>query len=94
MAVKKMHNLVVAKPGRDGKKNWQQIGILMEMDDGRMSMKLESIPVGLVSDKDGRPVPWDGWVSVFPRDDNRSSTSGQTQQRSAGAPDIDDHIPF
>lgn len=41
--------------GRE-KKVWQKHGILIVGDDGRVSIKLESIPVG-----DG----WNGWLSVF-----------------------------
>ena len=94
MAVKKLYNLVVATPGRDGKKIWQQLGVLMEMDDGRMSMKLNAMPVGPVADRDGKPVPWDGWISVFPKDDAQGGRTNSSPSSSA-PDDLDkDKIPF
>lgn len=102
MGVKRMFNLSVPTPGKDGKSNWLNIGLLMEFDDGRMAVKLDSMPVGAVADRDGNPAVWDGWVKVFPKEDRaqqtggRSQGSGNTSGRQGGMqsrPD-DDEIPF
>jgi len=75
MAARATHNLVV-KTGeyicpRTGEKKgrWQHIGKVFRHDDGGTSIKLDAIP--LLKD-------WDGWVSIFPIDDQNSGH--QTQQ--------------
>lgn len=64
---KKIMDIVSSREvaGRE-KKAWQKHGILVVGDDGRMSIKLESLPVG-----DG----WNGWLSVFEQRD-RQDTGG------------------
>lgn len=101
MGVKKLYDLAVPVPGRD-KSRWLNVGVLMEFDDGRMSVKIDSMPVGAVADRENNPVVWDGWLKVFPKDD-RPSQSGTRSQGTGGAsgrqgsmqsrPE-DDEIPF
>lgn len=47
---------------KDGetRKRWQRVGTMFKDDDGRVSIKLDSIPVG---------PDWSGWLSAFPMDD-------------------------
>ena len=44
------------KEGEDkgGKARWSKVGILMEKNDGKKSVKLNTLPVG----------SWDGWLVV------------------------------
>lgn len=43
---------------KNGKARWERVGVLMEKDDGKLSLKLDLIPVS----KD-----WDGWLVVSER---------------------------
>lgn len=47
------------------KKRWVNCGAIFQGDDGRISVKLESVPVG---------PDWSGWFSAFPvnRDRDRA----------------------
>ena len=56
--------------GRD-KPNYHKIGIVMIKDDGKMSIKLNSVPVGV----------WNGWLSVF---DQKPKTSGPIPEVESG----------
>lgn len=38
------------------KKRWQNVGVVFENDQGQLSLKLETIPVG---------PNWSGWISFF-----------------------------
>lgn len=55
------------------KKRWQRIGLVFKHDDGGTSIKLECLPVGIPD--------WDGWVSVFPRDQQQEVQQQQPQQQ-------------
>ena len=44
--------------GRE-KPAYTNCGIMLVKDDGKMSLKLNSVPVG----------DWDGWLSIFPKKD-------------------------
>lgn len=63
---------------RDGqtKKRWQQCGAVFEKD-GRLSLKLESLPVG---------PDWSGWFSLFEPDNDKP----KPQARRQAPPDFDD----
>lgn len=70
--------------GADGteKKRYLQVGVLFTGDDGRMSIKLDAVPVG---------PEWSGYLSVFPMDDDRppqreAPPSRTVQQRPAPRP--------
>lgn len=51
------------------KGRWQRIGTVFKHDDGGTSIKLDAIPVGVPD--------WNGWVSVFKRDDQKQGQQGQ-----------------
>jgi len=53
------------------KKRYLTIGAVFEGDDGRLSMKLESIPVG---------PAWSGWVSFYEPKGERGTTQRQGGQ--------------
>lgn len=82
------------------KARYLNIGKLFKRDDGSISLKLDSLPIGA----------WEGWVNFsdpLPREDhgtaapnsgtatNRASYQAhQAAQAPAAAPDFDDDIPF
>lgn len=43
---------------KEGKARWEAVGIFLEKDDGKKSVKIDMIPAG----KD-----WDGWLAVSER---------------------------
>lgn len=81
------------------KKRWQNVGAVFEGDDGRLSLKLETIPVG---------PGWSGWISFFPpKDERREQPRNDRQERQQSphlqkqeqapanyGPDTEDDIPF
>ena len=80
----------------DEKKRYTNIGTLFQYDDGGLSLKLDSIPVG-----DG----WNGFVSFYDieekRDSNRSGGSSSSRGREDGfsggrgaVDDFSDDVPF
>lgn len=42
---------------KEGKAQWERVGILFEKEDGKKSVKLDLTPVG----------PWDGWLVASER---------------------------
>lgn len=51
------------------KGRWLKIGSVFRHDDGGTSIKLDAIPLGIPE--------WQGWVSVFPRDQQQAQGRGQ-----------------
>jgi len=43
------------------KTQWIRVGVLIEKEDGKMRIKLDSIPIG----------NWDGWLNVFERQEKK-----------------------
>ena len=89
--MKKIKNLVVAqgKYMSDGqeKTRWLTIGSMFKKDDGNITLKLDSVPVG----------EFDGWVNVFDLPDRDApqrapapSTAPQSYQTSVA----DEDVPF
>jgi hypothetical protein len=77
---------------RDGakKKRFANVGILFEDEQGRMSLKLDTVPVA---------PGWSGWISFYPPQDRSGRTAAPRQQGTAdaapaAAPDDGDEIPF
>lgn len=74
------------------KARWLRIGTVFRHDEGGTSIKLDALPVGCPD--------WDGWVSVFKREDKQGQGYGQQapQRQQQGAQpmptDFDDDIPF
>ena len=95
MAMKKTHDAVYAGEkytdiAGNEKTRYINIGALFTRDDGSMTMKMESLPIG-----------FNGWINFYepkPRDgDQPQRQERQRPQRSAPAPTdefIDDSIPF
>ena len=85
------------------KKRYLNVGTVFEGDDGRLSMKMEALPVG---------TEWSGWISFYEPKDNgqsRQSNGGQNlnqyarqvpKRTAAGGmaldkdDDLEDDIPF
>ena len=81
------------------KKRYQSCGAVFEDDNGRLSIKLDTIPI---------TPEWSGWLSCYEPDrdrgGNRSNTSSPAPQRERSAPpqqtasdfddDDQDQIPF
>lgn len=79
MAAQATHDLAI-KTGEyqsngETKARWLKIGTVFKHDDGGTSIKLECLPVGLTD--------WNGWVSVFKRDEQRQSQGNGAQQQAA-----------
>jgi hypothetical protein len=55
--VGKTYNLLWKKSETDGKAHWERVGIMLEKEDGKRSMKLDMVPAG----------EWDGWLVVSER---------------------------
>lgn len=77
MAAKPIRKLVV-KTGEyidnvtgKNKARWLQVGVMFRHDDGNFSIKMEALPIA----KD-----FDGWISVFPIDDQQSGQANTQQQ--------------
>lgn len=66
------------------KGRWLRIGAVIRHDDGGTSIKLDAVPVGLPG--------WDGWVNVFPRD--QQDTPSVPQPLRTPAPDYYGDVPF
>lgn len=68
--MRKVYDLLWKKSeDREGKARWEKVGVLMEKEDGKKSVKLDLIPVG----------SWDGWLVVAERkakDDFTKDTEG------------------
>jgi hypothetical protein len=44
---------------KNGKARWERVGVLMEKEDGKLSLKIDLIPAG----------QWDGWLVVSERNE-------------------------
>jgi len=80
---------VVAKVQVDGqdKARWVNCGAVFEKE-GRLSLKLESLPVG---------PGWNGWLSLFEPKDRDQAAPKKQEVPKPGPPkveDFDDAIPF
>ena len=89
--MRKTHDLVATvgayKSGDQEKKRYVNVGAIFAGDDGRMSIKLETIPVG---------PNWSGWLSAFePRQGERQEPRGKMPpaESDRGRDDLDS-IPF
>ncbi len=63
---------------RNGKARWEKVGVLMEKDDGKKSVKIDVVPAG----------SWDGWIVVAERRPKDASTEHNS------APLDEGEIPF
>ena len=70
----------------DEKKRYANVGTVFENEDGRLSLKLDTVPVG---------QEWSGWISFFePKD--RDGQAGQQRQAPSQhqQEENDSSIPF
>jgi hypothetical protein len=65
------------------KKRYQTVGAVFEDDKGRMSLKIEAIPVG----------EWNGWVSFFTPKEPVKKADAPSGNSGVGN-DLDQEIPF
>lgn len=73
-------------PGSNGAKNrYMKIGVAMKDHQGRMSLKLDTLPLSGSS--------WEGWINIFPRQDGRDKAVTEGV-RARAFDEPDDDIPF
>jgi hypothetical protein len=53
----KIYDLVWKKSETKGKAQWERVGVLLEKEDGKKSVKLDLLPAG----------NWDGWIVASER---------------------------
>lgn len=53
----KIHDVLWKKSETKGKIQWERIGVLLEKEDGKKSLKIDLLPMG----------DWDGWLVVSER---------------------------
>lgn len=53
----KIHDVLWKKSETKGKTQWERIGVLLEKEDGKKSLKIDLLPTG----------NWDGWLVVSER---------------------------
>lgn len=89
MALKKTHDAVYSEKytDRDGneKTRYTNIGSLLTRDDGSMTLKLESLPIG-----------FNGWINLYepkPKDGEQRQERSRPQRAAASSDDLDD-VPF
>ena len=95
MASKKTHDVVATvgtykdRQSGEEKKRYQNVGSAFTDDDGRISIKLDAVPVG---------PEWSGWLSLYlPKDDRGQVRQDRRDSAPANnrAEDHDgDSIPF
>lgn len=76
------------------KKRYQNVGAVFEDDNGRLSIKLDTVPI---------TPEWSGWLACYEPDRERGGSRGQSaapapqresRDNSAAMADADDDIPF
>lgn len=76
MPAKRTHEVVATigeyKVGDETKKRYANIGSLFTQEDGRMSIKLDTVPCS---------PDWSGWLSIFPVKDRDDRESDRRQGR-------------
>ena len=86
--MKRTHDLVASvgtykdNQGNE-KKRYHKCGSLFTDTDGRMSIKLDGVPVG---------NEWSGWISVFDADRDRGQQSQQPQRQPARRDEFGDPV--
>ena len=80
----KYYNVVSARPGKDGKKNYLKIGVLFPAREGDgFSIKMDALP--LPNEKG------EIWLNAYPPREDENQNRGKPASSSAP---IDDDIPF
>jgi hypothetical protein len=73
--------------GGETKTAWSRVGVLVMAEDGRIAIRLDAVPAGA----------WDGWLKVFPREENDKPAPAPAAPPPKAKPafvDMDDDIPF
>jgi hypothetical protein len=60
-----IYNVSYGSEGAEGKTHWLNCGILIVKDDGKMSLKMNCLPVGECT----------GWFGIFPKDDAKTTST-------------------
>jgi len=72
-------------PGKNGEKNrYLKLGLAMKDDSGRLSLKLDTLPLP--------GSDWEGWINVFEREP--AAIPVRTAPPRYAPDDLDDDIPF
>ena len=53
----KVYDLLWKKSENNGKAQWERVGVMLMKDDGKKSVKLDTLPLG----------NWEGWLAVSER---------------------------
>ena len=61
------------------KSRWMNCGIVIQSDNGNLSLKLESLPVGMASEDGEAGI----WFSLFPHDPNEQRQGGGRRPKDA-----------
>ena len=85
-----VYDLFYKKGEYEGRAIWLRCGVLIEKDNGKMSVKLDTVPVS---------GQWDGWLVVSERRDRDGSPSGGGDRsrdalREGAPPEGYDDLPF
>ena len=75
-----IYNVSYGSEGAEGKTHWLNCGILVVKDDGKMSLKLNCLPIGDCT----------GWFGVFLKDDVAKPVPVKPHATKPVAPPIDD----
>ncbi len=84
-------DLLYKKGEHEGRAIWLRCGVLIEKENGKMSVKLDTVPVS---------GEWDGWLVVSERRDMATGRpeNGAKGNEAAGGEDVgqagDDDLPF
>ena len=62
--MKKVYDLLWKKSEDKGKARWEKVGVLIEKEDGKKSVKIDLVPVG----------NWDGWLVASERKEREAET--------------------
>ena len=83
----KVMDIVQPREGKEGKTYWHKLGVKFVFDDGKESIKLDSLP--LPNEKG------EVWLNLFPDDRERSVGGGSSGSSWPSKVDkVDDEIPF
>jgi hypothetical protein len=87
MPNRKTHDCVVSTgeyktPDGSTKKRWKNVGVAFTDDEGKISIKLETIPMPKM-DNDGYP---EVWIRLFTSDENPAGTGSRQPQRQQQQP--------
>ncbi len=85
-----VYDLLYKKGEHEGRAIWLRCGVLIEKDNGKMSVKLDVVPIS---------GQWDGWLVVSERRDRDGSPAGGENRgrdalRDEAPPAGYDDLPF